>query len=78
MYLIRKADQKRFRVLAPISLPTKEEMQSLDVTASFVELEDPEAPEAEPTLIIYAPFSEHCEWELEDVIEIKTYTKEVT
>jgi hypothetical protein len=53
-------------------------MQSLDVTASFVELEDPEAPEAEPTLIIYAPFSEHCEWELEDVIEIKTYTKEVT
>lgn len=78
MYLIRKADQKRFRVLAPKSLPTKEEMQALDVTASFVELEDPDAPEAEPTLVIYAPFSEHCEWEVEEVVEITNYSKEVT
>lgn len=74
MYLIRKADQKKFLVLAPKSLPTKEEMQALDVTASFVELQDPEAPEAEPTLIIYAPFAENCEWEMEE----NNNTEEVT
>jgi hypothetical protein len=64
MKMKRLSDGKIFNVESPKRLPTKEQMQEADVTASFVELKDPEAPEQGNILVVFAPFAEKQEYEV--------------
>ena len=63
MKMRRKSDGAIFTVAAPKVIPSKEDMVKNDVTACFVELENPEVGQ-DKILVVYAPFAEKQDYEL--------------